>query len=61
MRPILANTVGAGAVARSGCPERLRVWREACGRANDWANDWARAATTRIMRETRDDKKRIKE
>ena len=38
-------------------PERLVVWREACERANDWE----RAATTRITRETRDDKKRIKE
>lgn len=36
--------------------EQLRVWREACERANDWE----RAATTRITRETRDDKKRIK-
>jgi transposase-like protein len=38
-------------------PEQLAVWREACERANDWE----RAATTRITRETRDDKKRIKE
>ena len=36
-------------------PEQLRVWREACERANDWE----RAATTRITRETKDDKKRI--
>ncbi len=38
-------------------PEQLRVWREACERANDWE----RAATSRITRETRDDKKRIKD
>jgi hypothetical protein len=37
-------------------PEQLSVWREACERANDWQ----RAATTRITRETKDDKKRIK-
>jgi len=36
-------------------PEQLAVWRDACKRANDWD----RAATTRIARETRDDKKRI--
>ena len=42
---------------RGVCPEQLRVWREACERANDWE----RAATTRITRETRDDKKRIKD
>ncbi len=38
-------------------PEQLHVWREACERANDWE----RAATSRITRETKDDKKRIKE
>lgn len=38
-------------------PEQLRVWREACERANDWE----RAAQTRIARETKDDKKRIRE
>lgn len=38
-------------------PEQLSVWCEACERANDWE----RAATTRITRETKDDKKRIKE
>ena len=38
-------------------PEQLGVWREACERANDWE----RAATSRITRETKDDKKRIKE
>ena len=38
-------------------PEQLSVWREACERANDWE----RAATSRITRETKDDKKRIKE
>jgi len=42
---------------RGVCPEQLRVRRE----ANDWANDWERAATTRITRETKDDRKRIKE
>jgi transposase-like protein len=36
-------------------PEQLRVWREACERANDWE----RAATSRITRETKDDKTRI--
>lgn len=38
-------------------PEQLSVWREACERANDWE----RAATSQITRETKDDKKRIKE
>ena len=38
-------------------PEQLSVWREACERANDWE----RAATSRITRETKDDKKRFKE
>ena len=37
--------------------EQLRVWREACERANDWE----RAATSRITRETKDDKKRIQQ
>lgn len=36
-------------------PEQLRVWRDACERANDWE----RTATSRITRETKDDKKRI--
>ncbi len=31
-------------------PEQLRVWREACERANDWE----RAAARRITRETKD-------
>ena len=38
-------------------PEQLRVWREACERANDWE----KTASTRIARETKDDKKRIRE
>lgn len=38
-------------------PEQIRVWREACERANDWE----RAAASRIARETRDDKKRIQQ
>lgn len=38
-------------------PEQLSVWREACERANEWE----RAATSRITRETKDDKKRIKD
>ncbi|MCE6967055.1 hypothetical protein LAZ41_01130, partial [Cereibacter sphaeroides] len=38
-------------------PEQLVVWREACARANDWE----RAATSRIARETRVDKKRIQQ
>lgn len=38
-------------------PESLRVWREACARANDRE----RAATSRIARETKDDKKRIQQ
>lgn len=38
-------------------PEQLRVWREACERANDWE----RAAASRITRETKDDKKRIQQ
>ena len=36
-------------------PEQIDVWRQACGRANDWE----RTATQRIARETKDDKKRI--
>jgi len=42
---------------RGVSPEQLHVWREACERANDWE----RAATSRITRETKDDKKRIKD
>lgn len=38
-------------------PEQIGVWREACERANDWE----RAATTRIARETKDANKRIKD
>jgi transposase-like protein len=37
-------------------PEQLRVWRKACERANDWE----RATTSRITRETKDDKTRIR-
>jgi len=36
-------------------PEQLRVWQDACARANDWE----RAATSRIARETKDANKRI--
>lgn len=39
------------------CPDQFRVWRDACERANDWE----RTATTRITRETKNDKKRIKD
>jgi transposase-like protein len=38
-------------------PEQIRVWREACERANDWD----RAASRQIARETKDDKKRIRD
>ncbi len=38
-------------------PEQVALWREACERANDWE----RAASTRIARETRDQGKRIQE
>ena len=38
-------------------PEQVAVWQEACERANDWE----RAASTRIARETRDQGKRIQE
>ena len=38
-------------------PEQLAVWREACERANDWE----RAAASRIARETHDDKTRIQQ
>jgi len=38
-------------------PEQLRVWREACARANDGD----RAATSRIARETKDANKRIQQ
>lgn len=51
-----AADLGEYCRCRGVYPEQLRVWREACERANDWE----RAATTRITRETRDDKKRIK-
>lgn len=49
--------LGAYCRRRGIYPEQLSVWREACERANDWE----RAASTRIARETKDDKKRIKE
>jgi hypothetical protein len=35
----------------------LRVWRDACERANDWE----KTASNRIARETKDNKKRIRE
>ncbi|MCW2305462.1 hypothetical protein M2324_003888 [Rhodovulum sulfidophilum] len=38
-------------------PEQVRVWREACARANDWD----RAASRQIAQETKDDRKRIRE
>ena len=38
-------------------PEQLRVWREACERANDWE----RAAARRITRETKDARTRIQQ
>lgn len=38
-------------------PEQVRVWREACGRANDWD----RAASRQIAQETKEDRKRIRE
>ena len=41
---------------RGGYSEPLGVWHEACERANDRES----AATTRAVRETKDDKKRIK-
>jgi transposase len=37
--------------------EQLAVWREACARANDWD----RAASRQIARETKDAKKRIQQ
>ena len=55
--PMNAADLGEYCRRRGVYPEQLRVWREACERANDWE----RAATTRITRETRDDKKRIKD
>lgn len=36
-------------------PEQLRAWRAAC----EQANDWDRAASRQIARETKDDRKRI--
>ena len=36
-------------------PEQIRVWREACERANDWD----RAASRQIARETKDAQQRI--
>ena len=38
-------------------PEQIAIWREAC----EMANDWDRAAATRIAKETRDDRKRIQQ
>ena len=55
--PMNAVDLGEYCRRRGDYPEQLRVWREACERANDWE----RAATTRISRETKDDKKRIKD
>lgn len=49
--------LGAYCRRRGLYPEQLRVWREACERANDWE----RTATSRITRETKDDKKRIQQ
>lgn len=49
--------LGAYCRRRGLYPEQLRVWREACERANDWE----RAAASRITRETKDDKKRIQQ
>jgi transposase-like protein len=55
--PLNATDLAEYCRRRGLYPEQLRVWREACERANDWE----RAAQTRIARETKDDKKRIKE
>ena len=38
-------------------PEQLRTWRAAC----EQANDWDRAARRQTSRDTKDDKKRIKQ
>ncbi|CUH40875.1 Transposase [Jannaschia seosinensis] len=38
-------------------PDQLTVWREACARANDWE----RAASRQIARETRDANKRVQQ
>jgi hypothetical protein len=38
-------------------PEQIRVWREACERANDWD----RAASRQIARETKDAQRRIRD
>jgi len=55
--PMNAADLGEYCRRRGVYPEQLRVWREACERANGWE----RAATTRISRETRDDKRRIRD
>ena len=55
--PMNAADLGEYCRRRGVDPEQVHVWREACERANDWE----RAATTRISRETRDDKKRIRD
>ena len=44
-------------LSRGLYPEQIRVWREACARANDWD----RVATSRIARETKDANKRIQQ
>ena len=38
-------------------PEQIHSWRDACERANDWE----RAATRQIAKETKDDKKRVRD
>lgn len=38
-------------------PEQLRIWRAACERANDWD----REATRRIAKETKGDKRRLRD
>ncbi len=50
-----AADLGECSRRRGVYPEQLRVWRE----ARERANDWERAATTRITREAKDDRKRI--
>ncbi len=38
-------------------PEQIAIWREAC----EMANDWDRAAASRLAKETKDDRKRIQQ
>lgn len=52
-----AADLGEYCRSRGIFPEQIVAWRAACERANDWE----RAAASRISRETKDDRKRIQQ